>query len=59
MSPDEKLLAIATGDKNAAIYNLENGAPVVTAGAHAAEVLGVTYSPDSAVLATAGADWTV
>ncbi len=58
MSPDGALIAAATGGQMA-VYEVESGQRVATLGGHGRYMLGGSFSPDSALLATAGSDTAV
>jgi WD40 repeat protein len=58
-SPDGRLLATASFDGTARVWDVATGKPVRTLTGHAAIVLDVDFSPDGKRLATAGLDGTV
>ncbi len=55
-SPDGALLAAASDDRTASVYDLESGEVVGNIGGHNGFVQCVAFSPDGTMLATAGAD---
>lgn len=57
-SPDGKLLASASSDSTARIWEAATGAPLHTLEGHSGEVLSVVFSPDGKLLASASDDST-
>ena len=57
-SPDGTLLATASLDKTARLWNTATGAPVMTVADCDAEVYGVAFEPNGSLLATASRDKT-
>ncbi|MGD0699403.1 MAG: CHAT domain-containing protein [Trebonia sp.] len=57
-SPDGSLLATASGDHTARLWNTGTGAPVRTLTGHEAGVTGVAFSPDGSLVATVSGDRT-
>jgi len=55
-SPDGHLLATASADQAARLWDVASGAPVRTLTGHTGAVLGVAFSPDGTLLATASHD---
>ncbi len=58
-SPDGTLLATASADKTARLWDTATGQATRTLTGHAIDVRGVAFSPDGTLLATASADKTV
>jgi WD40 repeat protein len=57
-SPDGKLLATASGDKTARLWEVASGKALATLAGHENEVNAVAFSPDGKLVATASADGT-
>ena len=57
-SPDGRLLATASGDKTARLWNPATGKHLRTLTGHDSAVHGVAFSPDGRLLATASDDKT-
>jgi len=57
-SPDGRMLATASRDNTAQLWNLATGKRLATVTAHDGGALGVAFSPDGRMLATAGRDKT-
>lgn len=56
LSPDGKLLATASADRNAIVWDLENARIEQILSSHSARVLGITFSPDGRLLSTVSED---
>ena len=57
-SPDGRLLATASADKTARLWDPDTGEQLRTLTGHTDWVFGVAFSPDGRLLATASADKT-